>query len=96
MYCPAELVDWCQCCRQGVRVSGGHLYEVEAPTEAAAETSLSYPHSPSNLFGDNYTTKVVYTAYKKISLILNFIPQQTVCCFLLHTVQRSFPQVRVW
>ena len=28
-----------QSCRGGVRVSGGHLCEAEAPTEATAETS---------------------------------------------------------
>ena len=42
-----------------MRVSGGHLCEAEAPTEAAAETSLSYPHRSANFLGYNNTTKVV-------------------------------------
>ena len=36
-----------------VRVSGGHLCETEAPTEAAAETSLTDSHCSTDFFGDN-------------------------------------------
>ena len=45
----------------GVRVSGGHLYEVEAPTEAAAETSFTNLEGSSNLLRNHNTTKVVYS-----------------------------------
>ena len=51
----------------GVRVSGGHLYEVEAPTKAAAETSLTDSHSPSNLFRYNHTTQIVIPITSKAS-----------------------------
>ena len=47
----------------GVRVSGGHLYEIEAPTEAVAETSLANPHCSSDFFGYYNTTKVVDSSH---------------------------------
>ena len=34
------MCGWRRACRAGVRVSGGHLCEAEAPTEAKAENLL--------------------------------------------------------
>jgi len=55
-----------------VRVSGGHLCVAEAPTEAAAETSLSYTHSAANFFGDNNPPQIIYTAYNTCCGARNF------------------------
>ena len=52
----------------GVRVSGGHLYEVEAPTEAAAETSLTYAHSAANFFRNHHTTLIANTRILAIAV----------------------------
>ena len=48
----------------GVRVSGGHLCEAEAPTEATAETSFTNPQSSTNLFRNNNPSQIIYSSHK--------------------------------
>ena len=44
---------------KGVRVSGGHLCEAKAPTEAAAETTLTNLHGAPNLLRNHNSAQIV-------------------------------------
>ena len=80
MYCKAKSVNRCHCCQQGVRVSSGHLCEAEAPTEAAAETSFSYPHCAADFFWDNNTTKVVNSSNRPLA-----VPDSALTCSVVQS-----------
>ena len=77
MYCPAELVDWCQCCQQRV--------------------SLTDSHSAADFFGDNNTTKVVYSSHNTCCFHIYLSPYFTnydaIICkrgrFILNIIKNS-------